>query len=236
MTTTPLLVIVPALNEESTVGEVVSAALAALDCDVVVIDDGSTDETAAEALRAGASVIRHPFNVGVGGAVRTGLRYAHRTERSTVLQLDADGQHEAPEGKRLVDALEHCDLAVGSRFETGYDVGRIRGFMMRRLSRVVSRRLGSPIGDTTSGFRAFNRRSIDVLHETYPSTYLSDTVEALLLASDAGLTVHAVPVRMHQRQGGQPSSGGFRSALYLLRLWLVILMHPIRPTGKPTRK
>lgn len=225
-----VLVLVPALNEEETVAAVVTGARSWLDCDVLVINDGSSDRTTEEALSAGAMVIEHPFNLGVGAAIRTGLRVAAAQGRPYVVQLDADGQHEPAEAKHLLDRVrdDTADLVVGSRFESGYRVSRMRGAMMSALSHVVSRRVGVRVDDTTSGFRAFGPAAIALFARYYPTVYLSDTVEALLLASDAGLRVDVVPVKMHQRQGGEPSSKRIRSAVQLTRLWLVILMHPIR--------
>src|SRR5690606_37003559 len=129
-----------------------------------------------------------------------------------VLQVDADGQHLADEGARLLERLDQgdVDLVVGSRFASGYDVSLLRRASMRLLSRMVSRRLGVRITDTTSGFRAFGPRAIDVFASACPSAYLSDTVEALLSAGDRGLSVAEVDVRMHTRQGGMPSSNRLR--------------------------
>lgn len=225
-----MLVIVPALNEEATVAEVVRSARSELGCDVLVIDDGSTDATAWTARRAGAMVLTLPMNLGVGGAIRTGLRVAREQGRRQVVQLDADGQHDAREAKRLLEMVEHggVDLCVGSRFGSDYEVSAARGSMMRLLSRWVSRKVGTEIDDTTSGFRAFGPRALELFSRNYPTEYLSDTVEALLIASDAGLRIAEIPVQMHQRQGGTPSSGRLRSAVRLARLWIVILMHPYR--------
>lgn len=230
------LVLIPALNEADTVADVVGAARTLLGCDVLVIDDGSSDQTASLALAAGAMVISHPFNLGVGGAIRTGLRVAHQQGRRYAVQLDADGQHEPAEAKRLLDRVADggADLAIGSRFASGYRVSFLRGRAMRLLSRTISRRVGTEVDDTTSGFRAFGPKAIDTLAHCYPTEYLSDTVEALLIAADAGLDIVVEPVQMHERQGGRPSSGRARSAVQLLRLWLVILMHPVR-VSRPTR-
>jgi glycosyltransferase involved in cell wall biosynthesis len=129
-------------------------------CDVLVIDDGSSDRTCDVARRAGAMVVSHPFNMGVGAAIRTGMRVAAQQGRRHVVQLDADGQHETTDAKRLLDLVEsdEADLVVGSRFGpegSDYQVSRSRGAMMRLLSRTISRRIGVEVDDTTSGFRAF---------------------------------------------------------------------------------
>jgi glycosyltransferase involved in cell wall biosynthesis len=222
---------------------VVEAAVVGLGADVVVIDDGSTDATASVARAAGAVVLSHPFNLGVGGAIRTGLRYAAERRYRSVLQIDADGQHLPGEAARLLAELDaqRADLVVGSRFASGYartaagyEVSFVRRLSMRVLSRLVSRRLHARIFDTTSGFRAFGPRAIDVLAPVYPSAYLSDTVEALLIAADHGLRVVEIPVEMRERAGGAPSSGRLRSLFHLVRVLFVVFLHRVR-RPKPTR-
>lgn len=225
-----LLVVVPALNEELSVGKVVRAATASVGADVLVIDDGSTDRTIAVAVAAGARVLSHPYNLGVGAALRSGFRFAHEHGYSCVVQVDADGQHDVSDARSLVDKLEAegLDVVIGSRFEGTYSVGRVRRTFMRLLATIVSRRLGVPIRDTTSGFRAFGPRAVARFARSYPSAYLSDTVEALLLAGDWGFKVREHPVTMHPRTTGTPSAGPVKSALFLLRLFLVILLHRVR--------
>jgi glycosyltransferase involved in cell wall biosynthesis len=224
-----LLVIVPALNEEDTVADVVEAVAVDLDAEVLVIDDGSRDATVSRAREAGATVLSHPFNLGVGAALRTGFRYALANGYQRAVQVDADGQHETTEAKRLVEVVDGgADIAVGSRFEQGYDTGRLRRTSMRVLSRLVSRHLGVTITDTTSGFRAFGPEAIVRFADAYPRAYLSDTVEALMLAGDWHLTVEEIPVRMRARQGGVPSAGSLKSTYHLVRLSLVIALHRFR--------
>jgi glycosyltransferase involved in cell wall biosynthesis len=232
-----LLVVIPALNEAETISDVIVDVIAALRADVVVVDDGSTDDTARVARAAGAQVLSHPFNLGVGGAIRTGLRYAARHGYTRVVQIDADGQHLPAEAARLLAQLDeqHADLVVGSRFAdgyarsaAGYDVSTLRRMSMRLLSRLVSRRTRTRVTDTTSGFRAFGPRAIEVLAPLYPSAYLSDTVEALLIAADRGLRVVEISVVMRERLGGTPSSGHLRSLFHLVRVILVVLLHRVR--------
>ena len=225
-----VLVIVPALNEAATVASVVSAIHQHLDADVLVVDDGSTDGTSAVAARAGAIVLSHPFNLGVGAALRTGFRFARDSDFAVALQIDADGQHEPADAKGMIDLIvdDEADVVVGSRFSSGYEVGLLRRLSMRVLSRRVSRSLGTRITDTTSGFRAFGRPAIAYFADSYPSAYLSDTVEALLLAGERDLRVVEVPVQMHQRQGGQASSGTLKSLYHLVRLTLVMVVFRLR--------
>ena len=230
-----LLVIVPALNEEDAIAGVVAGARRALSAAVVVVDDGSTDATGAVARSAGAVVLRHPFNLGVGAAVRTGLRYAVEHGYETVLQLDGDGQHDPADGVALLARLQDgdVDIVVGSRFEYGYEVGRSRRLVMRLLAGVVSRRLGTPVTDTTSGFRAFGRKAVEHFARVYPADWLSDTVEALLLAADAGLAVAEVPVHMRPRETGTASTNRVTGAFHVARLLLVVAVHRRPPRAAP---
>ena len=225
-----LLAIVPALNEEATVADVVAAIRRDLGADVIVIDDGSSDRTGALARGAGATVLRHPFNLGVGAALRTGFRYADAMGYAAVVQVDGDGQHDTAGAHALVDTVRRgdADLAVGSRFADGYQVSGLRRLSMRALSRTVSKRVGVTITDTTSGFRAFSPAAISRFASSYPSQYLSDTVEALLLAHDDGLRIVEIPVRMRERMGGKASAGTLKSVFHLLRLMLVVAMHRYR--------
>lgn len=224
--------IIPALNEADSIAAVVHDARDTLSSDVVVVDDGSTDATGRVALAAGATLLTLPYNLGVGGAIRTALRYAEEHGYRRVLQLDGDGQHEAGEGRPLVEMLdrEGLDLVIGSRFAFGYHVSGGRRLVMRTLSRIISRRLGTSITDTTSGFRAMGPRAVALFARQYPLDYLSDTVEALLIAADAGLRVQEHDVRMRPRQGGTPSASPLKSAYHLVRLLLVVVVHAIRRT------
>lgn len=217
---------IPALNEEASIAAVVNDARTVLDSDVLVVDDGSLDATSRVARNAGATVVRLPFNLGVGGAIRTALHYAVANGYDRVVQLDGDGQHEAREAKRLLDVLAEgdYDLVVGSRFAAGYDVTRGRRATMRLLSRIVSHFLGTRITDTTSGFRAMGPRAVALFARYYPVDYLSDTVEALLLAGMAGLSVSEVDVRMHPRKGGRPSASFLRSIYHVVRLLFAIAL------------
>ena len=231
-----MIVIVPALNEQETVAAVISA-ICATGADVLVVDDGSIDRTAAVARRAGAAVVRHPFNLGVGAALRTGFRYAEARGYMIAMQIDADGQHDPLEAAKLLDGVRSgSDIVVGSRFAVGsgaYTVTAGRRISMKLLSSVLSRRVGRPITDTTSGFRAFSRAAIELFATQYPSAYLSDTVESLLIAHYNGLVIDEVPVSMHERMGGVPSNNLVRSAYHLVRLVLVILLsRSRRPMSK----
>lgn len=215
-----MLVVVPALNERDSVGSVIrELGTLAPRPDVLVVDDGSGDDTAAVAERAGAIVCRLPFNLGVGGAMRAGYRYAERAGYDVVVQVDADGQHEVSYVPDLLEALESADVVIGSRFAGvgDYRVTGPRRWAMRLLSRVLSALAHERLSDVTSGFRAVNRRGIRLFAEHYPSEYLGDTVESLVIAVRTGCRLTQVPVSMRQRSSGRASQTTLRSVLYLAR-------------------
>jgi glycosyltransferase involved in cell wall biosynthesis len=217
-------VAIPALDESATVAGVIASIRAAGDYDVLVVDDGSTDGTAAVAAGAGARVIVLPFNLGVGGAMRTAFVTAMREGYDRVVQVDADGQHDPVEIASLLEATSTCDIAIGARFAGAgdYDVHGPRRWAMQILARSLTRVTGTKLTDTTSGFRANSRRAIELFAQRYPAEYLGDTVESLVIASRAGLTVAQVPVSMRVRQGGAPSHGTMRATLNLGRAALAL--------------
>ena len=221
------LVIVPAFNEEHAVGTTIASVRAAVpEFDVLIVDDGSVDTTAHEAKLAGAHTLRLPFNTGVGGAVRTGLRYALYGDYTRAVVIDADGQHDAADIPRLLGALvAGADLAAGSRFAWGHDpypIGRTRRLAMRFLAWIVERSTGQHLTDVTSGFRAFDRAAIELFAVEYPSEYLADTVEVLLLAYAHGLRIDEVPVHTRPRLVGQPTTRRALLVLNYLRLLVAI--------------
>lgn len=215
-----VLVIVPAWNEERNVGRTVSEIIAADPAyDVIVIDDGSTDATAAVARAAGATVVPLPFNLGVGGAMKTGFTYAKRHGYRRAIQVDADGQHNPVDIARVLGGLEEADIAIGARFaDVGdYSVRGPRRWAMVFLASVVSRVARTRLTDVTSGFRAANARAIDQYVRYYPAEYLGDTLDSLVEAIHAGLTVTQVPVAMRPRLHGRPSQNPIGATVYLLR-------------------
>lgn len=224
----PTLVVIPAFNEQAALPAVLSELRRTVpDHDVLVVDDGSTDDTADVARRAGVRVARLPFNLGIGGALRTGFRYAATHGYERVVQFDADGQHDADAIARLHGALDAgADMVVGSRFadqEADYDVGHVRGGAMGFLRVVVHLLSGRRFTDTSSGFRGFGPQALRFFSHTYPAEYM-DSVEALLLAAYAGLTVEEVPTPMHSRAAGQPSTRSLRLIYHYLRVLLVLLV------------
>ena len=232
------LVIVPALNEEASLPGVLRELAAHVpEAKVLVVDDGSSDDTAVVAREAGAMVAQLPFNLGVGGALRTGFRYAVRHGFDRAVQLDGDGQHDPAEIPILLAALdEGADMVVGSRFAesatTTYDVGHLRGHAMRLLRLTVHLLSGQAFSDTSSGFRAFSSPMLEYFAQSYPVEYLGDTAEALLLACYGGFHVTEVSVRMRVRSGGEPSNRSLKLVYNYLRVFVAILTTAPAPSRR----
>ena len=226
-----VLIIMPALNEAGSIAEVVSEVRGELPTvDVLVVDDGSTDDTAARAASAGAAVVRLPFNLGVGGAMRTGYRYARDHGYDVAIQVDADGQHDPRYVPKLVDALQDADLVIGARFAGvgEYTVRGPRRWAMRMLSAVISRVARTKLTDTTSGFRACNRTLIEFFAHWYPAEYLGDTVEVLVRVARSKHRIVQIPIAMRTRMAGTPSQSPVKATLYLGRAMIILLLALIR--------
>jgi glycosyltransferase involved in cell wall biosynthesis len=230
-------VVVPALNEVGSIAAVVTEIREQVPhASVLVVDDGSTDDTARAAARAGARVCILPFNLGVGGAMRAGFRYAQRHGFDIVVQVDADGQHDPRFISPLVEGLRDADVVVGARF-AGVGDYRVRGprrWAMTLLSSVLSRLAGHRLTDVTSGFRACNKRAVAIFAAHYPAEYLGDTVESLVIALRSGCTVVQVPVAMRVRSAGRASQSALRATLYLVRAVIALLLALVRRWPVPT--
>ena len=217
----------PALNEAESIARVVAEVRSHQPlADVLVVDDGSTDRTADVARAAGARVMALPFNLGVGGAMRAAYRFAFEEGYYCVVQVDADGQHDPADIARLRAALHEADVVVGARFAGvgDYVVRGPRRWAMRLLSSTLSRLVGTPLTDPTSGFRMVNSSALALFAFDFPEEYLGDTVEALVLASRADLRIAQVPVAMRERTAGAPSQNTLRSSAYLLRVVTAIML------------
>lgn len=226
------LIVMPALNEEESVGTVVFEVLRELPgVRVIVVDDGSTDRTAEVARSAGAVVLSLPFNLGVGGAMRVGFKYALQHDFQYVVQVDSDGQHDPASVPELLDALESADIVLGARFAGAgaYEARGPRRWAMRVLASSLSGIANTRLTDTTSGFRATGPRAVLLFAEHYPAEYLGDTIESLVIALRAGCVVRQVPVAMRPRAGGTPSHDPLKSAAYLGRATMALLIALIRP-------
>jgi glycosyltransferase involved in cell wall biosynthesis len=225
-----LLVVMPAYNEELRIRKVVEAVRGQVKGDVLVVDDGSLDSTAEEARAAGACVAVHPVNLGYGAALQTGYRFALRHGYDAVLQLDADGQHDPASIPRLLAALEHADVVVGSRFLDGGSyrpslVRRIGMWLFARIATVLSRRR---ITDPTSGFQAVSREALRFYaHERYPVDY--PDADVLAMVARAGLRLAEVPVRMLPSPDGKSMHAGIiRPLYYVFRMSLALSLVPFR--------
>lgn len=223
-----LLIVIPAWNEEKSVAAVVrDVRLTLPEASIVVVDDGSTDTTRKEARSAGATVLSLPMNLGVGGAMRTGFRYAVRYGYDIVVQIDADGQHDPRQVDRLLATLENgADVAIGARFagEGTYQVRGPRRWAMRVLARWLSHIVESPLTDVTSGFRAVGGPAVELFARHYPAQYLGDTVEMLVIAKRAGCRIRQVPVAMNERMAGTSSQSPVRATIHLIRAVLAVAL------------
>jgi glycosyltransferase involved in cell wall biosynthesis len=232
------LAIIPAFNESETIFDTITSLVEQVDVDVVVIDDGSRDATADIARQAGAHVLELPFNLGIGGALRTGFIYAVRNGYAAAFQFDADGQHDPKEVRRLLEPLSAgSDMVIGSRFlgvEPTYRVGSFRRLAMRSLRWLIRQILGQDFSDTSSGFRAFNREVLEHFSVEYPDEYM-ESVEALMIATKAGFSIVEIPVQMSARAGGTPSARSLRSVYHLVRIYLVLVVSAPRSRASRTK-
>jgi glycosyltransferase involved in cell wall biosynthesis len=225
-----VVAVVPAWNEGGAIGQVVEAIHAVHpEFDVVVIDDASTDDTAEIARAHGATVLRLPFNVGIGGAVQTGFKYALAAEYDVAVRLDGDGQHDPGELGKLLEPIERgeADLVIGSRFADGsgsYRPPFARRMGIRVFARLVSLLGGQRVTDTTSGFIALDRVGIELFAEEYPHDY----PEVTLVALRSGLRLAQVQVEMRERESGASSITFIRSLYYMVKVMLALLVASLR--------
>jgi glycosyltransferase involved in cell wall biosynthesis len=221
------LAIVPAFNEVASIAEVVSEIRDfGREIEVLVVDDGSTDATAAVAEAAGASVLRLPLNLGIGGAVQSGYLYAFERGFDLAVQVDGDGQHDARELSRLLEPIlaGRADLAIGTRFAgpRSYRAPLARRIGIGLFATLVSLRVRQRMTDTTSGFRAVNRRGIRLFAADYPHDY--PEVESVVTAARGDLRVCEVPVAMRHRAAGQSSITTLRSFYYVVKVLLALFV------------
>ncbi|MFP4055218.1 MAG: glycosyltransferase family 2 protein, partial [Phycisphaerae bacterium] len=226
-TTPKVLIIVPAYNEGDSIADVLADVRTHLpDSDVVVIDDGSADNTAAAARAVGATVLQMPFNLGVGGAMQTGYLYASQRGYDVAVQLDGDGQHPAEEARRLVEEIgrQEVDLLIGSRMgpDNDYRFPFMRRVGIGLIAAIVWLVSGRRIADPTSGFRASSRRMMRFFARHYPQSYLGDTVEAMVMAARHGMRIGQTPVRM--RPATHSSIRPIRGIFHTVCICLAILI------------
>jgi glycosyltransferase involved in cell wall biosynthesis len=232
-----VLIIIPAYNEEASIERVIEEVGFYLPhADVLVVNDGSTDVTSRKARRSGAIVLDLPFNLGIGGAMQAGYKYADEKGYEIAVQVDGDGQHDPKEIPKLLDVLEkkEADVAIGSRFigESLYKGSTMRKVGISILAQAISITIGQKVTDPTSGFRAASRRAIRLFARTYPQDYPEP--EVLVLLSRFGLKVKEVPALVYQREFGESSITKIRAIYYMVKVLLAIFVTSFRKrsTGK----
>jgi glycosyltransferase involved in cell wall biosynthesis len=222
-----ILIIVPAYNEEASLPGVIRDLREHIPAaEVLVINDGSRDATVRVARKMGVKVVDLPFNLGIGGAVQAGYRYAERNGYDIAVQFDGDGQHLAVEVNRLIEPIvtKQVDLVVGSRFLTtgGYKAPVFRKLGIGIFSFVLSRILDMTVTDSTSGFRAGNRRVIEFFARNYPDDY--PEVESLVLLHKMNMRMVEVSTTMRERTGGKSSITPIRSIYYMTKVLMAIFI------------
>lgn len=228
-----ILIIVPAFNEAENIREVIHKLHEENeDWDVLVINDASTDDTVAIARRTGfAEVLSLPFNLGIGGCVQTGFRYARRKDYNFALQFDGDGQHSAEEIHKLLAIVmnNEADVAIGSRFSRKHDGFRSSSF--RRIGIRIFEwfsflLIRQHITDHTSGFRAYNRKAFHFLADHYPNDFPEP--EVIILLGKNGFKIRETFTQMHERKGGVSSIPFTKGPYYMIKVLLAMFMSAIR--------
>jgi glycosyltransferase involved in cell wall biosynthesis len=222
-----IIVIIPAFNEEGSVGKVVEEVKTQLPgMDALVVNDGSSDLTSEIAQSKGAIVLDLPFNLGIGGAMQAGYKYAYEKGYDIAIQVDGDGQHDPREIPKLLRVLEEkkADVALGSRFigDSEYKASVMRRLGILILSKAISMIVREKLTDPTSGFRAANRRAIQLFSVNYPQDYPEP--EAMVLLHQCGLTMKEIPVKINQRYSGESSITKIRSIYYMVKVLLAIFV------------
>lgn len=226
-----LLILVPAFNEEGAVGQVIAAVHRVLPgTTMLVVDDGSVDETTAVAQAAGAQVIRLPHHLGLGGAVQTGYRFAFDHGYERVVRLDADGQHPPEEIPGLLAKMDEgpYDMVTGSRYleANGYKTQALRRFGGRIFSIILRPILGQRISDPTSGFIAVNRNALSVFSHSFPLEY--PEIEALVVLRRKAMTFAETPVHMRPRIAGTSTIGRWSAVYYMVRVLLGVFVNVMK--------
>lgn len=232
MTTPRILVILPALNEGKNIANTIQGIHAQIpNADIAVINDGSVDDTALQALKMGAIVLTMPYNVGIGAAVQTGFLFAAHHGYDIVVRNDGDGQHSPHNIVSLVNAIQSdvADVVIGSRFiekQGDYGTSLPRRLGITLLAKLLSLITHQTITDPTSGFCAFNRRAIQLFARLYPHDYPEP--EAIVISYRTGLRQTEIPVVMREREHGHSSITPVRSVYYMIKVVLAILINLLR--------
>ncbi len=227
-----ILIIVPALNESGNIRKIVEEICALpIPLVVVVVNDGSTDTTACEAKKTPAHVISLAFNLGIGGAVQTGFKYALEKGFTLAVQVDGDGQHDVGYLQKLIEPIlkKQADMTIGSRFlppYLGYRSSLVRRIGIHFFSHLISFLIHSKVTDPTSGFRAFNRPMIEAFARSYPHDFPEP--EAIVMAKRLNAVIVEVPVEMRKRASGSSSIRYLKTLYYMVKVTFAILLNTIK--------
>ncbi len=225
------LVIVPAYNESETIIKVVDEISHNVPfVDIVVIDDGSSDDTYLQAKETGVFVLRHPFNLGIGSAVQSGFKFAFEHNYDVAIQVDGDGQHDPKYIPKMLELIQDnvADVIGGSRFLTkeGFQSSLFRRLGIKYFEILFKILTGKKVTDCTAGFRAFSKDTIKLISKVYPDDFPEP--EAVIHIYKAGFTFTEVPVVMRERLGGQSSISGIKPLIYMIKVTLALLMNVLR--------
>ncbi len=226
------LIIIPAYNEEKCIKKVVEEVYKKNKdtVDVIVVNDGSKDNTLEEAKKTKAIVLDLPNNLGIGGAVQSGYLYAFKNNYDVAIQLDGDGQHDSCYIKDLVKVIEKekCNMVIGSRFvkKTSYEQKFSRMLGINIISGIIKLLTGKKIYDTTSGYRACDKSIIKEFSKDYPYDYPEPTTTMQMIVK--GMKIKEIPVEMRQRETGVSSISPIKSVKYMIKVNLSLFMTRIR--------
>ncbi|MFN7933688.1 MAG: glycosyltransferase family 2 protein [Bryobacteraceae bacterium] len=227
----PLLIIVPAYNEETNVGYVVEEVHQVIgDVPVLVLDDCSADATAAVARRAGARVLSMPCHLGLGGCVQAGYRLAFELGFDYVIRLDGDGQHDPRDIPQIYEALREsgCQMVIGARFEEkeGFQASGLRRLGIRFFRTILRPILGRPVHDPTSGYVGVNREALALFSRSFPLEY--PEIEALVVLQRRAFRFVEVPCRMRKRRSGRSTITPLRSLYYIIHVLLGVFVNILK--------
>jgi glycosyltransferase involved in cell wall biosynthesis len=219
------VVLIPAYNESHSIVNVINEInMLNLGLDIVVIDDGSRDQTRELAIDVGAVCLSHPINCGVGAALITGLTWASKSRFEQVVIVDADGQHPSESIKNMLEKLQGADLVIGCRDWEKYNSIKLRKYAHNLLRTSLKFKFGIQVSDVTSGFRAMNIEAARTLIPTLGDQYLEDTIMLLVEAKKAKVRISEVPVEIRNRQAGEPSHGFVKSGIRYLSVLTKVLL------------
>ncbi len=229
-----VVIVIPCYNEEANIAKLLSElkkiSIPGVFLQPLPVNDCSKDNTLAEIKKQTSVFLNLPVNLGIGGAVQSGFKYAHKNNFDIAIQLDGDGQHPANEIKNLIQPIidKEADVVIGSRFieKQGFQSTLMRRTGIKYFKNLNKFLLGLTISDSTSGFRALNKKALEVVCEYYPDEYPEP--EAIVLYALNHLSIKEIPVVMNERQGGQSSIRSFSSIYYMIKVSLGILFIYIR--------